>query len=274
MPDPSTIKTVIEYGKIAWDNKKQVASLFKRIHRWWKGPNRILVVGAGGTGKTTLGLILSGEFDWMKIDPSEYKESLNIEVVTSKHFEAYIAPGQKKHRQSTWRAIEQKLEAGYFRGIIFVSSYGHHSFSVASFKQIKPGLSKEKALEELIRKGQTEEMELVKRLAPFIRTCPKKMWSLSIVTKQDLWYPDRVEAERNYRDGEYAKEIESIVAVKGDQNFRHDVLFCALVISNWVSKSKETLRKCTEGYDHKQQIESVRRLFEVMDAMREWEVKW
>jgi hypothetical protein len=273
MPDPATIKTAIEFAKIGWDNKKAVSAVLSRIRRWWNGPHKILVIGSGGTGKTTLGLILSGEFDWLKVEPSEYKESFNVEVVRAKSstIEAYVVPGQKKHRLSTWRAIEQKLAAGEFRGVIFVSSYGYHSFSVASLKQIKPGLAKEKALDEFIRQGQAEEVEMVKRLSPFIQASPRKMWSLTLVTKQDLWYPNRLEVESHYQTGEYAKGMERIVAAKGGQQFRHDVHFCSLVISNWVSSAKETLRKCVEGYDHKKQAESVRRLFEVVDALRRWE---
>ena len=58
---------------------------------------------------------------------------------------------------------------------------------------------------------------------------------------------------------------------KGHQHFRHEFVPASLVISNLVTAEGEVLSKTVAGYDHRQQVESLRRLFEVFDALRKWE---
>jgi hypothetical protein len=45
----------------------------------------------------------------------------------------------------------------------------------------------------------------------------------------------------------------------------------SLVISNFVTGEGEVLAKNVEGYDGRRQVESVRRLFEVLKALMDWE---
>jgi hypothetical protein len=92
-----------------------------------------------------------------------------------------------------------------------------------------------------------------------------------LVTKQDLWWRDRVEVENEYRDREYSAEIQRILGQKGPQQFRHELVFSSLVISNYMDRCGETMKPNTEGYDQKLQVESLRRLIETVDALRQWE---
>lgn len=45
----------------------------------------------------------------------------------------------------------------------------------------------------------------------------------------------------------------------------------SLTIQNWTTRVGERLRPNAEGYDRTLQAESVRRLLEMMDALRKWE---
>ena len=47
--------------------------------------------------------------------------------------------------------------------------------------------------------------------------------------------------------------------------------FASLVIGNWTTGGGERLKKNTEGYDHEMQVTSVRRLFDLLDGLRQWE---
>src|SRR5262249_2026341 len=104
-------------------------------------------------------------------------------------------------------------------------------------------------------------------------TSPGKLWLMSIVAKEDLWWPDRQEVNRFYTSGAYCDRIAAVTATKGAANFRHELIAVSLVISNFTTGVGESLRKNAEGYDHKQSIESIRRLQEALDALREWETK-
>jgi hypothetical protein len=98
-----------------------------------------------------------------------------------------------------------------------------------------------------------------------------RLWLLSLVTKQDLWYREAAAVEAHYRAGEYNAEVLKVLGQRGAQQFRHELVFASLVISNFLTGAGERLRPNAEGYDQKLQVESLRRLFETVDALRQWE---
>ena len=51
---------------------------------------------------------------------------------------------------------------------------------------------------------------------------------------------------------------------------RHESHLLALLIGNLITHKEETLAKNVQGYDHRMQVESVRRLFEIIDGVRQW----
>lgn len=94
---------------------------------------------------------------------------------------------------------------------------------------------------------------------------------LSLISKQDLWWPQRVEVESHYREGEYGTAIQGVLNRVGRLNFRHEYAFSSLVISNFTTGMKETLKPNSEGYDQSLQVASLRRLFETIAALKDWE---
>ncbi len=68
----------------AWDRKDEIVRLLGGVRAWFRGEGKahlpgILVIGPGGTGKTTLARLLAGETDWLLAPPSAYAPSANIE---------------------------------------------------------------------------------------------------------------------------------------------------------------------------------------------------
>ncbi|WP_319585990.1 hypothetical protein [uncultured Desulfobulbus sp.] len=125
MPIFSEIKSLIELLERA----KQWPAVGNIINRIIKNNNRILVIGPGGVGKTTLGVILNGKSKSILDTHSVYTESLDSEILNmcdikiKTHLD--IVPGQDHRLDSMWKKIGRDIEDGYYNGIIYVCSYGY-----------------------------------------------------------------------------------------------------------------------------------------------------
>jgi hypothetical protein len=174
---------------------------------------------------------------------------------------AFETARQKERRPATWGDVRAELAAGKYRGVDQVNAYGHHSLPPVGLRAIKPDVPKERALREYLEASRADEVAVIRAIGDDIRACPKKLWMLSVVTKQDLWFAEDGAAQRHCRDGEYGELVRALVATKPPVDFRHEFVFASLVISNWDTARGERLKKNTEGYDHSTQVETVRRLF-------------
>lgn len=88
---------------------------------------------------------------------------------------------------------------------------------------------------------------------------------ITLVTKQDLWWNDRLDAQRFYTEGEYDEYIRRIVHDRGAQNFSHEYLSASLVINNLVTAAGESLSPTTGGYDQNIQYAHLQRLLETVN---------
>lgn len=161
-------------------------------------------------------------------------------------------------------------------GVILLAPFGYNSIGLANYKTdpryLKAG-SKEAFVEALTAEGRAEELEVLRRIAPVAKASPGKLWLLTLVGKQDLWVRKRTQVEEHYRKGEYADMIRAIVGQKGHGRFRHEIVFASLVISNFTTAAGDRLSPNTEGYDQQAHAESIRSLFETLDALRTWETE-
>jgi hypothetical protein len=71
-------KDAIEIGNWAWENRAGAKPALSSFRRWWRR-SKILIIGPGGTGKSTLARMLSGEFDWLLDSPWRYDESIGVD---------------------------------------------------------------------------------------------------------------------------------------------------------------------------------------------------
>ncbi|MDY3556046.1 hypothetical protein R5W24_005209 [Gemmata sp. JC717] len=266
-------KDAIEVGKWAWDNRAGVKPVLTSFRRWLRR-SKLLVIGPGGTGKSTLARMLSGEFDWLLDSPWRYDENVGVTRSALKAdpaAEIVVMPGQQHRRRTSWAGVGQDIANGTFQGVLLLSAFGHHSLSDSSYKLhrlFEPERDKDTFWRKYLEANRADEIACLKQLVPFIKACQRKLWLASVVTKQDLWRASDAAVERWYREGEYGQLIEEIAVHKGD-TFRHEFHPMSLVIGNLATKN-EKLAKNVEGYDQQQQVESVRRLFEVVEGLRKW----
>jgi hypothetical protein len=219
--------------------------------------------------------MLSGEFDWLKDSPWRYDEDVGVERFKLKAdptAEIVVMPGQEHRRHTSWAGMGKDLAAGYYHGVILVAAFGYHSLSSTGYKQhplYEAGQDKESFWSKYLDANRGDEIACLKRLSPFMKECPRKLWLISAVTKQDLWRPEEAAVAAWYREGEYAAVIEDIARTSGT-SFRHETHLCSLIIGNLVTAKDELMARNVQGYDHRAQIESVRRVFEMIDALRKW----
>lgn len=268
----------------AWERREQILGLLSELRDWFRGGKKdqpqdhpgILVLGAGGAGKSTLGRILSGDYNFLLDSPGEYRESISVEeyeLQGDPKTAIWVPPGQLHRRDATWTDLLADLAAGKFRGIILVNAHGYHTLGQLSYKETRLYGETGKAgfLVAYLDDRRAEELAVLRKLTEAARPIQGKLWMLSLVSKQDLWWPKRSEVESHYRDGEYGTAIGELQAHLGKLRFRHEFAFASLVISNFVTGQKETLKRNTEGYDQNLQIASLRRMFETVAALKQWE---
>lgn len=281
-----------EESIIPWRDISREAAreLFRSIADWFKNWRQrkseaeppipeprpgILVIGPGGTGKSVLCRLLAGEWNWLLDDPWEYRESLDNEhyrLSDDPAVEIVVPPGQFHRRESTWEELLSHVAEGKYRGVIVTSAYGYHSLPAGSYKQHPLYESdKERFLEAYLADRREDEIRVLRRLVPHLRMSGGKLWVLSVIGKEDLWHPDRVAVEACYRDGEYGRAVSELLAGRDQRLLRHEFAFVSLVINNFDTRANERLRKNAAGYDHRLQVESVRRLFEFVAALKDWE---
>jgi hypothetical protein len=160
-------------------------------------------------------------------------------------------PGQE-HREYNWKKLYKELAAGSSAGIINVVPWGYHSFAELSYQKTKyfsEGQSKSDFLKEYLENRRKREQEIIETLVPRICDAPGRLWMITLVTKQDLWWQHRNEVKRHYINGRYNDYITKIFQHRGSENFAHEYLSASLVLSNFATDAGELLSPTASGYD-------------------------
>jgi GTPase SAR1 family protein len=254
-------KAFAEGGKARTATQRQLS----RFHN--KGELQIVIFGSGGVGKTSLANLLICKSRLGDI-PAQYSESPGIEKLAlpgNLACHLLVAPGQPDARLSQWPELYRHLGKGKTPLVINVVAYGHHAVQ-GSFLDTPVGTENFKNQDSFFtaftHSKRTEEIELIEELFPRLCDAPDPLSMITLVTKQDLWWPERDQVKSFYGQGRYNTFIEQVRQKRGDRNFRHVYWSTSLGILNYQTGRNELLRPNAEGYDQSLQQGNYSRLVE------------
>jgi hypothetical protein len=262
-PDPGTYRNLLDL--LGW-LMNEAGRLWERFRR---SKNQIAVFGLAGAGKTTLGTCLSGQHE-----PGEYEESIGIErhPYEGGEYQLIVPPGQGHRRDASWQTILAEIQKGAALGVIDVVSYGHQSFNFPYRQHALyryPTMGKERFLREYAEHQRREELACFQKLCASLKAVKSKLWMITLVTKQDLWWDNKEEVRRQYEQGDYATTIADLQQSLASAGFRHEYLYASLVIQNWRDQDGELLRQHSAEYDQVQQAASLKQLLRTLSGLLE-----
>lgn len=261
-----------------WVIARGLTAAWNRVSAFFNSPTapgKVLIVGPGGVGKSTLGWFLSGCQG--TVDIGQYAESISKEVfssTTERKTEFVVLPGQKKRIEATFGQIVEDLKSGEFRGVILVLAYGHHALGEISYRNHRL-YDKDAPFESFVQRYleacRNEEEMLFEQVCDAIQKCTTPIWLMIVVTKQDLWWNDHDVVHKHYSAGPYRDIRKKCIGSKEDHAFHFETAFLSLLHRNLMTGRNETLKQTVAGYDQPQQDASFKRFFQVLEGLMKWE---
>lgn len=187
-----------------------------------------------------------------------------------------VAPGQQR-REDTWDDLLRSLASGKIKLIIHVVSWGYHSFGEFSYtdhKLYQKGMTSEQFIGEYAEECRNRELDVLRKIEPHLSIADqKKTIVITLVTKQDLWWNDRLKVKKHYAEGNYESLIQDIRNKRGSSNFVHDYRSTSLVMENLVSGTNELLVPTTQGYDQRLKIANFKYFLDAIETLFEISLK-
>lgn len=253
----------------------------------------IAIFGTGGVGKTVVGLLLSklGEKDLKNSEKYlEFLEELaNYNRSKKSEYKSFksesntctlvIAPGQEKqYKDEYWEPIYKDIKDNKVQGLINIVAWGYNS--PYSFKHI-PQLKKfesilenttrsltDKELKRYLEDNRKEELKRIESLVDEICNV-EKLWMITVIAKEDLWWNKKSEVINYYKKGEYNSFIEEIKKRMKRNKFHHEYVSVSLLINNLIT-GDENEQRClalsTTGYTTSLQAKSMRKLLKTINS--------
>jgi energy-coupling factor transporter ATP-binding protein EcfA2 len=280
------VETINTIGTLtnAHDIAKKSLPILVRLTRAIKNHQlKVLICGYSGTGKSTLGKLLSGEFGRDDI-LQPYQISLraeNLELDSTTRGSITVLPGQPSlpGQAGFWNNAFREVSSNKFNLVINVVAYGYHSISQTDYQNLpsyQPGITIQQFLDDYSQVRREKELEVLSQLLPHLSIANNnQVVMLTLVTKQDLWWPQRQQVREHYQTGVdsiYNKSIQEIQNTLGKSNFVHEYISASLLTKNFAVGNGEVLVPVAEGYDQATQIMNFDRVLNFIENSFEIEI--
>ncbi len=267
----NTIGTLANAYEIGKKSQPLLGRLIRRIR---DQKLNIVICGAAGTGKSTLGKLLSGEFGREDI-LQPYQISLRtekLELDSRTPSSIMVLPGQP----GAWNQSLREIANNQVNLIINVVSYGYHSISQTdyqNFPSYQPGATLKEFINPYLDAKRRLEIDLLNHLTPHLSVAGNsKIVMMTLVTKQDLWWPIRHQIRSHYQAEDYQKSIENIQNTLGRLNFVHEYISASLLTENFAVSNGEILAAVSKGYDQRIQLINFDKIIQFIENSFEIEI--
>jgi hypothetical protein len=241
-------------GKI-WEERKAISSFTKDFYDLiTKGKLKIFVFGCAGTGKSTFGKILDGQEDLARISGT-YSLSSETEYygLRDKRFvQISVPPGQTIYHARNWAQLYNALQQSERSIIINLVCWGYHSVErkdLGSISEFSSGVTD--ANQNLfLSNNRALELRTLDNLIPPLCNYQYPLHMITLVSKQDLWWKNRHEAQNHYENAEYAQKVQAIYTAKGHANFTHHFSSVSFGQINFDTADRHRLFETSAGYDN------------------------
>jgi len=277
---------ILGAGLEVWEERKKIRDMGVRaIKTLLGGRKHVAVFGIAGTGKTTLGELLTGKLDPWSTEPLKYVESPKKEIPDKEEgtvpLRVWVAPGQarssaKEGMAKTTGGIEllqmlDKVGQGDFDVIVNVVSWGYAAFHPAKLSSVSGyehdatvPMSVEqtnaKHLSSYVSQCRDAEVTALERVvAKCHSTKPERLLFLTVVAKADLWWEQRDQVQKHY-NAVCSAAFKGLAADRG-QRFESRMLAASLVRTNLRDKDGQVLAETARGYDDWRHLQQLHDLF-------------
>lgn len=153
----------------------------------------------------------------------------------------------------------RRLANADYDAIVHVVSFGYHSLTVHDWKDHDLALDAANVasfVDKWTEIARTIEIDALMEVRHALENAGGRLRMITLVNKQDIWWPQRRDVERHYSAGEYGRIIQEIGQARGRDRFDHSLLQCSLRLLNF-RVPEQVLKATAAGYDHVQQSTSV-----------------
>jgi hypothetical protein len=252
--DPLAIKAAEATLETAFKHRNEIITALNALKRVAQGKLTVAIFGIGGTGKTTAQLLLTEGIDKSNknlayvptVRPNKKSAKDNMFVTI------WDTPGQDDFRESAWDTALASIQKSHRAVLINVVSYGHNSAGVAPFSELRKRSlkhTKDEIIRNYFRLERKKELDAIKDLAELIKSVQCAVHLLTIVNKQDLWWPKRDAVIRHYEDGSYGEVIKAIGSSKTKKTFTRSLKAVCLCQVNLKTIDDVVLAPTSAGYD-------------------------
>lgn len=258
----------------AYENRGAVLQWGKDFYERVKnGKYLIVLFGCGGTGKSTTGQILSGNIETHQLT-GDYNLSTAMEDDGLKgrfFINVKVPPGQEIYRKEWSKLFREIIASKRTPIVINVVCWGMHSpakSELASIPEFATGITEDNIRQYRENRIQAE-IDALQEIVDHTELFNTPISFLTLVTKQDLWWPERAAVKSYYENTQnpYQIAISKMRATLGTNNFTHQTWSVSYGHFNHRTVDNHQIFATAAGYDDNIQNAHLKKFEKLIDGM-------